>query len=47
MQNGESKINLAFIVRYSYCVINTPAMPLAVRGYAHFGGFFYARRSRV
>lgn len=23
---------------------NTPAMPLAVRGYAHFGGFFITRR---
>jgi hypothetical protein len=30
-----------------YSFLNTPAMPLAVRGYAHFGGFFIARRVRA
>jgi hypothetical protein len=41
-----SRKNVAFNYIATYVVLNTPAMPLTVLGYAHFGGFFYARRSR-
>jgi hypothetical protein len=37
--------NVAFAYITTYVVCNTPAMPMIVRGYAHFGRFFYARRS--
>jgi hypothetical protein len=35
--------DIVIMNKLSYVLFNTPAMPLAVRGYAHFGGFFYAR----
>jgi hypothetical protein len=38
---------VARIPFFVYFFLNTPAMPLAVRGHAHFGGFFIARSFRA
>jgi len=37
---------IAFPNIFTYSETNTPAMPLPI-GYAHFGGFFHARRARA
>ncbi len=38
--------SLAMRSDFPYVFSNTPAMPLPF-WYAHFGGFFYARRNRA
>jgi hypothetical protein len=38
---------LHLYVRLPIIHVNTPAMPMPVRGHAQIGGFFYARGKRV
>jgi hypothetical protein len=45
-QSGALSEQLAIIEQLIYCMTNTPAMPLPLR-HAHFGGFFYVRRTPV
>lgn len=46
-QTLQCQKNVAFSYIAAYDVFNTPAMPRTVRGYAHFGRFFYARGYRA